>query len=121
MSYHIPEGKLYDLTMIREIAHGNNDFIKKMMSLFIDTMPPAISEMNEHIVQSNWAGMGAVAHKIKPSIDTMGIDLLKEDIRTLERNGKDGINLEDIPALMGKVEAVIERIISDIRTEMAGL
>ena len=119
MSYQVPEGKLYDLTMIREIAHGNNDFIKKMMSLFIDPMPTALTEMNEHIHNSNWVAMGAVAHKIKPSIDTMGIDLLKEDIRSLERNGKDGINIEEIPALMEKVEAVIERINSDIRTEMA--
>ena len=91
------------------------------MSLFIDTMPTAISEMNEHIAHSNWAGMGAVAHKIKPSIDTMGIDLLKEDIRTLERNGKNSANLEDIPELMEKVEAVIDQIILEIRAEMAGL
>jgi len=121
MSYHIPEGKLYDLTMIREIAHGNNDFVKKMMSLFIDTMPPAINELNEHMASRNWPALGAIAHKIKPSIDTMGINSLKEDIRTLERNGKDSLNVDEIPELMAKVEGVIGKIISDIRDEMAGM
>jgi HPt (histidine-containing phosphotransfer) domain-containing protein len=118
MSFELPEGKLYDLTMIKEIAHGNNDFIKKMMQLFLDTIPPALSEMNQHIADQNWPSLGAVAHKIKPSIDTMGIDLLREDIRTLEKNGKDSINLEEIPGLMSKVELVINRIFEQIREEM---
>ena len=119
MSFELPEGKLYDLTMIKEIAHGNNDFVKKMMQLFLDTIPPALSEMNQHIADANWPSLGAVAHKIKPSIDTMGIDLLKEDIRTLEKNGKDSINLDDIQPLMNKLELVIGRIFEQIREEMA--
>ena len=119
MSFEMPEGKLYDLTMIKEIAHGNNDFVKKMMQLFLDTIPPALSEMNQHIADANWPSFGAVAHKIKPSIDTMGIDLLKEDIRTLEKNGKDSINLDDIQPLMNKLELVIGRIFDQLREEMA--
>jgi HPt (histidine-containing phosphotransfer) domain-containing protein len=118
MSFELPEGKLYDLTMIKEIAHGNNDFIKKMMQLFLDTIPPALSEMNQHIADHNWPSLGAVAHKIKPSIDTMGIDLLREDIRSLEKNGKESSNLEEIPALMNKLELVINRIFEQIREEM---
>jgi hypothetical protein len=74
---------------------------------------------HQHIADQNWPSLGAVAHKIKPSIDTMGIDLLREDIRTLEKNGKDSINLEEIPGLMSKVELVINRIFEQIREEMA--
>jgi hypothetical protein len=29
MNNQLPEGELYDLTMIREISQGNNDFVKK--------------------------------------------------------------------------------------------
>lgn len=57
-----------------------------MIGLFMETMPPAVLEMKQHLSDKNWAALGAVAHKIKPSIDTMGIDLLKEDIRSIERN-----------------------------------
>lgn len=119
MSFELPDGKLYDLTMIREIAHGNNDFVKKMMMLFIDTMPPALAEMKQHLADHNWANLGAVAHKIKPSIDTMGIDLLKEDIRSIEKSGKEMINLDAVPALMEKLDAVINRIFDQLREEIA--
>jgi HPt (histidine-containing phosphotransfer) domain-containing protein len=119
MSSQLPDGKLYDLTMIREIAHGNNDFVKKMMSLFIDTMPPAISELKQHLSERNWTALGAIAHKIKPSIDTMGIVSLKEDIRAMERNGKEMSNLDELPELMNKVDAVIQRVIDDLHAELA--
>jgi len=120
MSLNIPEGKLYDLGMIREIAHGNEDFVKKMIALFLDTMPSAVQEMKQHLAGADWNALGAVAHKIKPSIDTMGIDVLKEDIRSLERYGKESSNLDEIPALLNKVDTVLNRIESDLRAEMAG-
>lgn len=118
MSYEIPDGKLYNLSMIQEIAHGNNDFIKKMMALFIDTMPPAINDLKTHLSNSNWNDLGAVAHKIKPSIDTMGISILHEDIRLVERYGKEGSNTDEIPALLGKIETVINKVIDDLKAEM---
>jgi HPt (histidine-containing phosphotransfer) domain-containing protein len=118
MSFIVPEGKLYDLSMIKEIAHGNNDFIKKMMALFIETMPPAVTELKQHFNESNWASLGAIAHKIKPSIDTVGISLLKEDIRSVERNSKELTNLSEIPDLLYKIEAVLNKVILDLKEEM---
>ncbi|MFN5319083.1 MAG: Hpt domain-containing protein [Bacteroidia bacterium] len=118
MSYTIPEGKLYDLSMIHEIAHGNQDFVNKMMQLFIDTMPPALSELRQHYNDKNWASLGAVAHKIKPSIDTMGIELLREDIRALEKYGKEATNLDLIPELLEKVEAVVNKIIEALKSTL---
>jgi HPt (histidine-containing phosphotransfer) domain-containing protein len=118
MSYTVPEGKLYDLSMIHEISHGNQDFVKKMMQLFIDTMPPALSELRQHYNDKNWASLGAIAHKIKPSIDTMGIELLRDDIRAIEKYGKEATNLEMIPELLDKIEAVINKINEELKNSM---
>jgi len=118
MSFTVPEGKLYNLSMIKEISHGNNDFVKKMMSLFNETMPPAIAELKQHLGNSNWADLGAIAHKIKPSIDTVGIELLKEDIRTIEKNAKEETKLSEIPELLQKLEIVLNKVMADLRDEM---
>jgi HPt (histidine-containing phosphotransfer) domain-containing protein len=118
MSFSIPEGQLYDLKLIHEIAHGNTDFVKKMVRLFIDTMPPALAEMRQHLNDSNWKELGAVAHKIKPSIDTMGIELLREDIRTIERYAKESSNIDELPALMDKLEGVLQKVMVDLNVEL---
>jgi HPt (histidine-containing phosphotransfer) domain-containing protein len=119
MSYQIPDGKLYDLSMIKEIAHGNDDFVKKMMQLFIDTMPPAIMDLKTFMNNGQWNDMGAVAHKIKPSIDTMGIELLREDIRAVEKYGKEMTNLEELPQIIQKIDTVINQIIENLKAEIA--
>ena len=118
MSYSVPEGKLYNLSTIEEISHGNEAFVKKMLQLFIDTMPPALNELRSHYASSNWAGLGAIAHKIKPSIDTMGIELLREEIRTVEHCGKEASNLELVPALLDKIDAVIYSIIEELKQQI---
>ena len=118
MNNQLPEGELYDLTMIREISQGNNDFVKKMMSLFIETLPSDIHELKQHLAESNWASLGGVAHKIKPSIDTMGIGSLKEDIRSVERFGKDVIHLDELPGLIDKIEFIIDAVIAKLQTEL---
>ncbi|MEX1188905.1 MAG: Hpt domain-containing protein [Bacteroidia bacterium] len=118
MSYQVPNEKLYNLSMIQEIAHGNMDFVNKMKALFIETMPPAINEIKEHLNNSNWNDLGAVAHKIKPSIDTMGIEHLKEDIRLMERYGKESSNLDELPILFEKLDAIIGKVISDLKEEL---
>ncbi len=118
MSYSVPEGKLYNLSTIEEISHGNDAFVKKMLQLFIDTMPPALNELRSHYSTGNWAGLGAIAHKIKPSIDTMGIELLREEIREVERCGKEASNLESVPDLLDKIDAVINSIIEDLKGQL---
>jgi HPt (histidine-containing phosphotransfer) domain-containing protein len=118
MNNQLPEGELYDLTMIRDISQGNNDFVKKMMSLFIETLPPAIHEIKQHLADKNWEGLGAVAHKIKPSIDTMGISSLKEDIRSVERFGKENVHLDELPGLIDKIDFIIGAVIAQLHIEL---
>ncbi len=112
------KSSLYDLSMIEQIAHGNQDFIKKMINMFIDTMPTAIAEMKDHLENANWPALGAVAHKVKPTIDTMGIASLKEDVRSLEKYGKDMTNLDEVPSMLANFDRVISDVIDDMRSKL---
>jgi PAS domain S-box-containing protein len=107
--------KLYDLTMVQTISGGDVSFIKRMVQLFIDTMPPSLNEMQQETRQQNWAQVGKQAHKIKATIDSMGISSLKEDIREIEANGKKGENLDKIPGLVERVVQVVEACMDQLR------
>jgi HPt (histidine-containing phosphotransfer) domain-containing protein len=109
--------KLYDLTMVESISGGDQSFIRKMVQLFIDTMPQNVSELQSALQQENWEMVGKQAHKMKSTIDSMGIDLLKDDIRAVESNGKNKTNLEAVPALVTKVADTIQKCISQIKND----
>jgi CheY-like chemotaxis protein len=100
--------KLYDLTMVKTISGGDESFVKRMVQLFIDTMPPSLDELKKETQQQNWTQVSKLGHKMKATIDSMGIVSLKDDIRAIETNGKKGENLDKIPALVQRVVTVVE-------------
>ena len=109
--------KLYDLTMVESISGGDQGFIKKMLQLFVDTMPQNVGELQSALQQENWEMVGKHAHKMKSTIDSMGISSLKEDIRAVESSGKNKTNLESVPALVTKVADIIQKCISQIKND----
>ena len=112
-------GSLYDLSMVRSVSGGDETFIRKMVQLFIETVPPSLADLQLAVSQQQWEQAGKLAHKLKSTIDSMGILSLKEDIRSLEANGKHQQNLDSIPGLAQKVEAVVNACILQLKTDFA--
>jgi HPt (histidine-containing phosphotransfer) domain-containing protein len=109
--------KLYDLSMVEMISGGDRAFIVKMVQLFIDTMPQNMKDLQGALDTQNWEMVGKHAHKMKSTIDSMGISLLKEDIRAVELNGKNKTNLEVIPALVAKVNSTLDQCIAQLKID----
>jgi HPt (histidine-containing phosphotransfer) domain-containing protein len=110
---------LYDLTMVRTVSGGDEAFIKKMIQLFIETVPPSLADLKEAEGQQQWERVGKVAHKLKSTIDSMGIISLREDIRAVETNGKQQQNIDAIPALIQKVDTIINACILQLKTDFS--
>jgi hypothetical protein len=67
--------------------------------------------------KKNWEQVGKLAHKLKSTIDTMCINSLKDDIRLIEKNGKDKNNIESIPVLVAKADKVISQVTEQLKAE----
>lgn len=109
--------KLYDLTMVETISGGDQSFITKMIQLFIDTMPQNLADLQGALQQENWDMVGKHAHKMKSTIDSMGIVTLKDDIRAIEAAGKQKTNLEAVPTLVQKVADVLGQCIEQLKSD----
>ena len=73
--------------------------------------------MSEKYHQSDYKAMGAIAHKIKPSIDNMGIISLKETIREIERIGKTGAASDSLTELLEKVSNHLDQVVKALQNE----
>jgi HPt (histidine-containing phosphotransfer) domain-containing protein len=103
--------------MVIEISGGDNDFVRKMVQLFLDTMPACLSELQLQTQQQSWEQVGKLAHKLKSTIDSMGIASLKKDIRIIENNGRKLENIKAIPALVARVVEVMEECMERIKKD----
>lgn len=88
--------KLYDLALVYGIAGGDEQFVLRMLRLFLDTMPLTLQDMQKETSLENWQQVGKLAHKLKSTVDSMGIVSLKQAIRQIEQNGKKAELIEQI-------------------------
>jgi hypothetical protein len=109
--------KLYDLKSVNEIARGSDDFVLMLVKIFLETIPADSIAMVQACDEKKWDAVSKLAHKLKSTIDTMHMVSIKEIVRTIESDAKQGINKEAIPALVQKIHSVIEKTSQDLRIE----
>jgi CheY-like chemotaxis protein len=112
--------KLYDLAMIQSVSGGDKAFIKKMILLFIETVPQNVQELVDATERKNWEQVSKMAHKLKSTIDSMGIRTIHDQIRSVEMNAKNQEHLELMPNMVKQVESVVSVCIQQLRVEVDG-
>ncbi|OIQ88960.1 hypothetical protein GALL_291390 [mine drainage metagenome] len=109
--------KLYDLSLIEELMHGDKDSIKKIVELFVQSIPATVVAMQEASVAKDWATAGKEAHSLKSNIATLKMDSLLDDIKTIEISGKTGSGVEEIPMLVDKAKSIIDETIIQLKQD----
>jgi PAS domain S-box-containing protein len=112
-----PGEKLYDLRMVEAISGGDQDFVKRMVQLFLDTMPEALTDIESATGDQRWEALSKLAHKLKSTIDSMGIGKLKQIVRSIESNGKTGTDTAQIPAMVDMLVATMRVCMVQIKKD----
>ena len=118
-SNEIPPGPLYDLSMVRAVSGGDESFIKKMVQLFIETVPPGLTDLQDAMGKQEWIRVGKIAHKLKSTIDSMGIAIIKDEIRLIEANGKNEKETDILPPVVKRVTDIIQLCIDQLKTDFS--
>jgi hypothetical protein len=109
--------KSYNLSLIEELMSNNQESVKKIVETFVDSIPPTLLAMQKACAEKDWVETAKQAHSLKSNIDTLQMDIIHNDIKTIEINGKQSIDLEAIPALVSKVTAVIEEAVAQLKLD----
>ena len=108
----------YDLRILRKLSHDDEAFVQKMVEVFVDTTPEAVRAIEAALKDGNYAVLAATAHRIKPSIESMGISQLAGVAKEIEVHAKsDSVDrvflTERVRFFTGTLRAVIARIQED--------
>nr|MBS0037887.1 PAS domain S-box protein [Saprospiraceae bacterium] len=108
------EVKYYDLSYINEIGQGNEAFLQKMLTLFVRAANETSEKLKTFCREGDLEGIRKVSHKIKPSIDQMGIISIKDKIRELEKFSLEKEQKEDLEILIDEVCNTLTKVATDI-------
>jgi len=109
--------KLFDLTNLNEMLGGDQKAIFQMVKIFLQATPESLNELNKCYQKDDLDGVSRLAHKLKSSVDIFCINDIKQDIRRLENNTRDNINVDEVPALVEKLNNVLTQTIEQVKDE----
>jgi len=112
-----PVAPLFDLSGIRRLAHGNEGFVQRLVHLFIQTTPPCVRELEEHVRMRQWEALSATAHHLKSSLDGLHIRSLHGVIRQLEACVPAPGNPADVESQVNEIRTVTDQVITQLRSE----
>jgi PAS domain S-box-containing protein len=109
--------KLYNLEVLKSLAMRNQEFMESMIDLFIDIIPKSVKEIQDAFDNNDYESILKVAHRIKPSIDNMGIVTLNEPIRELEKFDFENEDIHKLKSLVYLVTNTLMETISQLKSE----
>ncbi len=68
------DSDLIDLSYLRELSGGSEEFEKEMIELYLNQTPIELEILNKAIEREDFAGVKATAHKLKSSFSLMGVN-----------------------------------------------
>ncbi|GLB53201.1 phosphotransfer protein [Neptunitalea chrysea] len=79
---------MYNLGKIEELSGGDQDFILSVVALFIEEVPQDMEQIEFAISEKNFLKVYQHAHKIKPNVDLVGLDVAFQEILEIEQSAK---------------------------------
>lgn len=111
--------KHYDISGLQKMAVGNDEFVKKMINMFVDLAPSQLDSMQHYLEMKNYEEFGKTAHSMKPSIDMICTEDLRKEVRTLENKGKGRTDVELLPVLFGQYRKKINLAITELKQDFS--
>ena len=106
----------YSLEAMYRLAHDNERFVKRMLTLFVERSEEALQTLQAAAAQQDWGQVGMSAHKLVPPCRHLGLHQLVDRLKHIERDveADQGISSERIEAVVADLTAVREAIQADV-------
>ncbi|WP_297333132.1 Hpt domain-containing protein [Flavobacterium sp.] len=74
----------YNLSKVYAISDNDVDFARQIVVLFTEEVPAEIVNIKEGLKDKDYQRVYQAAHKIKPTLDLLGMDIAYRDVIAIE-------------------------------------
>ena len=104
----------YNLSKVYALSDNDSDFVKQIITLFVTEVPTDLVQIKHGIRDKDYKLAYSFAHKIKPSLDLLGMNVAFEEILQIEAWTKTEGKRKQIIDTFDSVENQIEKAIKEI-------
>lgn len=107
----------YNLAKVYALSENDQEFVLQIVTLFVSEVPADLVNVKDGINDKDYKKAYASAHKIKPTLDLLGMTVAFDEILCIENwtktEGKRREIKETYKALEGRIEKAVKEIKKD--------
>ena len=107
----------YNLAKVYALSENDPEFVQQILNLFVTEIPLDLEYIKQGIEDKNHQQCYECAHKIKPSLDLMGLNLAFEEMLQIESWAKAEGKKKEIKEIFKSVSHQIEKAIKEIKKD----
>ena len=107
----------YNLSKVYALSDNDSKFVNEILTLFVTEVPEDLAQIKEGIKKKDHKHAYAYAHKIKPTLDLLGLNVAFEEILQLEAWTKTEGKKKDIEDTFKSIKNQINDAIKEIRKD----
>lgn len=107
----------YNLAKVHEISDNDTEFVVEILKLFVSDVPVDLLQMKEAIGEKKHQEAYSYAHKIKPSLDLLGMTIAYEENICIENWTREKGKKKEIKDTYKSLENHIEKAVKEIRKD----
>ena len=107
----------YNLSKVYAISDNDVEFAKQIVTLFIEEVPVEMKNIREGLKEKNHNRIYHAAHKIKPTLDLMGMDLAYEDVIAVETWSRAEGKKKEIKEIVKSLKEHISKTVKELKKD----
>lgn len=110
--------KVYDLSMLREMDAEDPGTLKHIVQVFLESIPGILDELLANFRNKDYLNLAGTSHKLKSSLELISMSEIAVLLKKIELQAKAGENLQEIPAMVEKVETTLLIVFDQLKKEI---
>ena len=106
------------LAHLSKMVYGNKQYMVEMIEIFLDQIPTTIANIEASLTVNDWDKVYYEAHKVKSTINIIGLMELKKIIDQINSYAYVKENVEEIPALFDSFKKMAIEEVKQLQIEL---
>ncbi|HLF51988.1 histidine kinase [Flavobacterium sp.] len=109
----------YNLAKVYALSDNDPEFVSEIINLFVTEVPSDLEQVKDGIEEKNHKKAYSYAHKIKPSLDLLGLNVAYEEILQIEAWTKTEGKKKEIKEIYKSVAHQVEKAVKEIKKDFS--
>ncbi|UFH34072.1 Hpt domain-containing protein [Flavobacterium acetivorans] len=107
----------YNLSKVYALSDNDTEFVNEILTLFVTEVPEDLLQIKEGIKKKDHKHAYAYAHKIKPTLDLLGLNVAFEEILQLEAWTKEEGKKKDVKDTFKSIKNQVSDAVKEIKKD----